>query len=262
MNKAAGFVIFNRNRFLALRKNAEKEFWDFPKGHVESEDDIDAAVRELFEETGITNFQIVPGFREEITYFDGNEEKIAVYFLAFTDEVSVKLSSEHKSYKWMENLEELTFENQKNLIKSAKDFLKSKKPKFLGNVAVVGASRNEEKYGFKIFKYLLNRGARVFLVNPNADSIFYVKCFPKLSAIKERIDIVDIVVPPKIAVSVVREAVGIRPKIVWLQPGSESDEAIELCRKNGIKVIYNACIMEDTRESDNIDAIKLNYNKK
>ncbi|MFT4305006.1 MAG: CoA-binding protein [Candidatus Woesearchaeota archaeon] len=30
---------------------------------------------------------------------------------------------------------------------------------------------------------------------------------------------------------------------VWMQPGSESEKAINFCKENNIEVIYNSCIM-------------------
>src|SRR5690242_3683688 len=64
--------------------------WDYAKGHVEKgEDDATAARRELMEETGITDADIDPDFRHEMTYFfqhrrKGLIKKTVVYFLGKT----------------------------------------------------------------------------------------------------------------------------------------------------------------------------------
>src|SRR5947209_4566819 len=64
----AGFVVYLRTsegiKFLLLYRRGS--YWNFPKGHFEpGESTIDAALRELEEETGIkkSELRIVPNFR-------------------------------------------------------------------------------------------------------------------------------------------------------------------------------------------------------
>ncbi|NAZ24410.1 MAG: CoA-binding protein, partial [Thermofilum sp.] len=69
------------------------------------------------------------------------------------------------------------------------------------SIAVIGASREEEKPGHVIFKILLEnrkRGllkARVYGVNPKADYILGEKIYPSVSAIPDNVDLAVIVVP-------------------------------------------------------------------
>ena len=63
--KVAGIIIFinkkNKNKFLILKNNKNK--WDFPKGKVDRNESIlKASLRELYEETGIDNINIIDGF--------------------------------------------------------------------------------------------------------------------------------------------------------------------------------------------------------
>jgi len=113
--------------------------------------------------------------------------------------------------------------------------------------AVVGASRDPEKYGHQVFKDLRNAGYKVYCVNPNAGEVLGDVCYSNLVTLPVRPDVVDVVVPPKITEQVVKtcEELGIRK--VWMQPGSESEEAIDFCRKNGIAVVHGVCVMIERR---------------
>jgi hypothetical protein len=109
--------------------------------------------------------------------------------------------------------------------------------------AVVGASKLKEKYGNKVYYDLKNAGYSVYPINPNADTIFGDKCYPNLKKLPVRPDVVNIVVPPKITERTVEDCKNLKINKVWMQPGSESDKAINFCKKNGIKIIYNVCVM-------------------
>lgn len=132
METSCGFILMNYDSILLLQY--PQGHWSFPKGHIE-EDDKDhfaTAKRELLEETGISEVSIVDGWmsRTEYTFFSkGNPTtKQVFWYLANTDELNVKLSHEHTNYMWVnfdEASEQLTFEQEVNLLNSAKDFLDS-----------------------------------------------------------------------------------------------------------------------------------------
>lgn len=111
--------------------------------------------------------------------------------------------------------------------------------------AVVGASRNKEKYGYKVFMHLLKDGFKVYPINPNAKEIDGVKCYPSLSSLPEKPDVVILVVKPFVAEKVVEEAIKLGIKRLWFQPGSESKEAIERAKKAGLEVVFNECFVVD-----------------
>ncbi len=109
--------------------------------------------------------------------------------------------------------------------------------------AVVGASNNEEKYGYKVFKDLWEWWYHVLPVNPDEQDILGVKVYPKLSAIKKRIDVVIFVTQPTVTEKMLNEVKSLNIKHVWMQPWAQSDIAIEFCKKNSIDCIHDACIM-------------------
>ena len=118
-----------------------------------------------------------------------------------------------------------------------KEFMTQKK------FAVIGATDNPEKYGNRIFKNLTKRGYEVYPVNPNLKEIEGTKCYPALSDVPVKVDVVDFVVPPNVTASILKECKKLGLDNIWLQPGSESDAAIAFCRDNNFKVVYGTCVM-------------------
>jgi hypothetical protein len=112
--------------------------------------------------------------------------------------------------------------------------------------AVVGASQNPEKYGHKVFGFLLDSGFKTYPVNPKARQVLGQKCFASLAELPEKPDVVSLVVPPKVTEQVVKQAVEQGIKKVWMQPGSESKKAIQHCQKNGVQVVHGECVMAKT----------------
>ena len=110
-------------------------------------------------------------------------------------------------------------------------------------IAVVGCSSNPEKPANKIPKYMKEHGYKIIPVNPNSENILNEKTYKSISEIKENIDIVDIFRPSEECLNVVREAIKIKPKVVWMQLGIINEEAKRLAEKNGVKVIMDKCIM-------------------
>src|SRR5215212_5207338 len=91
--------------------------WDFPKGNNEKgESEIDTALREIREETGITDVTIINGFKKEI------------YFLAKANSTDVVLSSEHLDFVWEQYddaLKRITYKNSKEILGEGYKFLKN-----------------------------------------------------------------------------------------------------------------------------------------
>ncbi|HDS44628.1 MAG TPA: CoA-binding protein [Methanomicrobia archaeon] len=113
--------------------------------------------------------------------------------------------------------------------------------------AVVGASGNPEKFGHKVYKDLKEAGYTVYPVNPNLDELLGDRCYPSLSDLPEKPAVVETVVPPELTEKVVRECESLGIDKVWMQPGSESEQAIAFCKRNGIKFVYGVCVMVQRR---------------
>ena len=109
--------------------------------------------------------------------------------------------------------------------------------------AVVGASRDPSRYGHRVLVALRSAGYRAYAVNPNADEVAGERAYPSLGALPETPDVVDTVVPPAVTIGAVEEAASLGVTRIWMQPGSESDEAIRLAEERGIRVVHHACAM-------------------
>lgn len=109
--------------------------------------------------------------------------------------------------------------------------------------AIVGVSQDESKYGYKVYKDLLEAGYEVYPVNPKGGKLFGNTVYKNLRDIFEKIDIVITVVPPVITEKIVVEMSELGVKKLWMQPGSESERVIELCNKLNIECQSQACIM-------------------
>jgi predicted CoA-binding protein len=83
----------------------------------------------------------------------------------------------------------------------------------------------------------------VYPINPNAEEILGDKCYPSLEALPRKPDVVDVVVPPKVTEHVIETCKRLGITKVWMQPGSESENAIRLCEENGVQTVHGVCVM-------------------
>ena len=118
-----------------------------------------------------------------------------------------------------------------------KEFIAQKK------FAIVGATNDTRKYGHEIFNNLRRRGYEVYPVNPRLKILEGVKCYPGLDDIPVKVDVVDFVVPPEVTKTVLNECKRLGLDRIWLQPGSESEDAIAFCHENNLKVVHGVCVM-------------------
>ncbi len=127
-------LLHHHDQKTAGGKIEKRGHWAFPKGHLEKrETGEEAARREIKEETGISGFQFILGFKEAIQYFVmvGGERrlKFVVFFLAKTSQEKVHISFEHQEYTWLPFKEAdklLTYANQKKILKKANKFISRK----------------------------------------------------------------------------------------------------------------------------------------
>jgi 8-oxo-dGTP pyrophosphatase MutT (NUDIX family) len=129
--RSAGAVVYSETDsgkiFLLL--NYPSGHWDFVKGNIEEGETLKQTVlREIREETGITDIEFINGFEEKIEYHyqrdEGLVHKEVVFFLAKTKTVDVKISHEHLGFVWLnfdDALKKLTYKNAKNIMEKIKN---------------------------------------------------------------------------------------------------------------------------------------------
>ena len=115
----------------------------------------------------------------------------------------------------------------------------------LKKVVVIGMSKNSSKAAHYVPKYLSDNGYDITPVNPTTEEILGKKSFNSVSEIDKEIEIVDIFRPSDQVLPFVQEAIKKKPKVIWLQEGIHNSEAEELARKEGIKVVYNRCMLAE-----------------
>lgn len=129
--RSAGTVLYQESPSgkMYLLLNYPSGHWDFVKGNIEKGETFKQTVlREVREETGITDIDFIDGFEDKVEYHyqrDGQVvHKEVIFFLARTKTNDVVLSHEHRDYTWLnfdDTLKKLTYKTAQRLFKKIKD---------------------------------------------------------------------------------------------------------------------------------------------
>ncbi len=111
------------------------------------------------------------------------------------------------------------------------------------NYIVIWASNNKNKYWYKVFKDLLEKWFNVFPVNPNTDTILWIKTFKNINEIHIKIDVAIFILPPNIWENILKDVIKKWINKIRLQEWAENNNMINYCKKYNIDCIHNACIM-------------------
>lgn len=133
--KSCGAVVYLKDsevKYLLL--HYEAGHWDFVKGNVEpNETEQETVIRELREETGITDAKFTEDFKEKIDYFYRRQgttiHKEVIFYLMETHTETVKISYEHVGYIWLnyqQAMEKLTFKNARDVLQKAHKVMKAR----------------------------------------------------------------------------------------------------------------------------------------
>ena len=110
-------------------------------------------------------------------------------------------------------------------------------------IAVVGLSPNPVRPSYDVARYLKEQGYRIIPVNPTVEEVLGERSYPNLSAIPERVDVVDIFRRSEEVPAIVEEAIKIKASVVWMQEGVIHEEAAARAQAAGLSVIMDRCMM-------------------
>ena len=112
-------------------------------------------------------------------------------------------------------------------------------------IAIVGASPNPERPSHRVASYLVEHGYNVIPVNPTAQQILDKTCYPDLSSVPEKVEVVDIFRRSEDVMPIVEEAIRVGAKAVWMQEGVINEEAASRARDAGLLVVMDKCMLKE-----------------
>ncbi|UCG39185.1 MAG: CoA-binding protein [bacterium] len=118
-------------------------------------------------------------------------------------------------------------------------------------VAVVGLSPDPDRASHRVASYLQSAGFRIVPVRPDGDEILGEKVYHSLRDIPFPVEIVDVFRRSEAVGPIAEEAIAVGAKVLWLQEGVSNPEAEEMCRRAGLDVVSDRCILKDHRRLTN-----------
>lgn len=109
-------------------------------------------------------------------------------------------------------------------------------------VAIVGMSDKKERASNFVGSYLKSEGYKVIPVNPMIKEALGEKSYPDLKSIPEPVDVVDIFRRPDEIVQIVKQAIEIKAKVIWMQLQIVNRDAAELATAAGLTVVMDKCM--------------------
>ena len=112
-------------------------------------------------------------------------------------------------------------------------------------IAVVGLSADPERPSSIVAAYLKEKGYKIIPVNPGEKTILGETSYPNLSSIPVKIHVIDIFRKSQYVPPVVKEAIKIGAKVIWMQEGVINKEAAAEAEKAGLKVVMDKCMRKE-----------------
>jgi predicted CoA-binding protein len=110
------------------------------------------------------------------------------------------------------------------------------------SIAVIGLSNRAERTSYAVSREMQKNGYRIIPVNPTISESLGEKAYAALSDVPEQVDIVNVFRRSEFVADMIREAVRIKPKAIWLQLGVIDEKAARWAKEQGIMVVMDRCI--------------------
>ena len=110
-------------------------------------------------------------------------------------------------------------------------------------LAVVGLSDDPSRPSYRVSAYMQRAGYTILPINPSCDTALGAACYPSLADVPGPVDVVNVFRRPLACPDVVRAAIAIGAKGVWLQSGIVSDEARQLAADAALDFVQDRCLM-------------------
>jgi predicted CoA-binding protein len=114
-------------------------------------------------------------------------------------------------------------------------------------IAVIGLSDDPTRPSHGVASYLRSAGKEIIPVNPNCATVMGLRSYAALEDVPGKIDVVDVFRRAEHCPEIVRSAIKLGIKGVWLQSGIRSDEARDLATRAGIDYVQDRCMMVEHR---------------
>ena len=110
-------------------------------------------------------------------------------------------------------------------------------------IAIVGVSSNPKRDSYKVMKYLIDQGFKVFPVNPNEaqNEILGEKCFSNIKDIKQKIDMVNIFRAKQFVMDITKNSILVGVNVIWTQEGIVDQKSSNLAINAGIIFVMDEC---------------------
>ena len=129
---------------------------------------------------------------------------------------------------------------QKNLLKNTENKSKTESENMKKTV-IIGASVNPERYSYKAANMLVKHGHEIVPVGTQKGKVAGTDILNGTPEIKD-VDTVTLYIGPQNQANIYQYVIGLKPKRIIFNPGTENERFMELAEKNGIETM-EACTL-------------------
>ena len=109
-------------------------------------------------------------------------------------------------------------------------------------IAVVGLSDNPDRTSYMVSKAMQDNGYEIIPVNPAVKEVLGVKAIGSLKELNEHVDIVNVFRRSEFVMDLAKDFLEIDADVFWTQLDVIDEEAFQMLKEHGRKVIMDRCI--------------------